>query len=72
MIEVTNERDYLDFVPEGMKPYCPGIELALPEGSESSLAAFENEFSHLCPNTIHCELRWQHGSKTARLELPEF
>jgi len=53
VIEVTNERDYLDFVPEGMKPYCPGIELALPEGSESSLAAFENEFSHLCPTTIH-------------------
>jgi hypothetical protein len=53
MIEVTNERHYLDFVPEGMKPYCPGIELALPEGSERSLAAFENELSHLCPNTLH-------------------
>ena len=53
LIEVENEKEYLDFVPKGMKPYCPGISLVLPETSERNLRDFEQEFSELQPYDLH-------------------
>jgi hypothetical protein len=53
LIEVEDHRAYRDFVPEGMEPYCPGISLVLPEGSDTTLADFEQEFHHLGPYHLH-------------------
>lgn len=53
LIEVANEEEYLNFVPRGMKPYCPGISLVLPKRSESSLRDSEQKFSELRPYALH-------------------
>ena len=53
LIEVEDEMEYLDFVPEGMEPYCPGISFALPEGSEKSVEDFGRELRHLQPYALH-------------------
>ena len=53
LIEVEDEKAYLDFIPAGMKPYCPGISLALPEGSGKRIQDFEREFRQLRPYALH-------------------
>jgi hypothetical protein len=53
LIEVTREKDYLAFVPKGMKPFCPGISLLIEEDSESTIEDYEQRFSHLHPYTLH-------------------
>jgi len=53
LIEVANEEEYLDFVPKGMEPYCPGISLVLPKGSEARIEDFEHEFGQLHPYALH-------------------
>jgi hypothetical protein len=53
VIEVEDHKEYLDFVPEGMKPYCPGISLIVPEGSNAAIGDFERRFRHLDPYTLH-------------------
>jgi hypothetical protein len=53
LIEVEDETVYLDFVPPGMKPYCPGISLALPEGSAKRIHDFERELRQLRPYALH-------------------
>lgn len=52
-IVVEDDQEYLDFVPEGMKPYCPGISLVLPEGTEATVGDYEREFRHLEPYNLH-------------------
>jgi hypothetical protein len=53
LIEVEDHQGYLDFVPAGMTPYCPGISLVVPDGSGSTIADFEREFRHLDPYPLH-------------------
>jgi len=53
LIEVKDEDQYLDFVPKGMKPYCPGISCALSKASEKSIVNFERRFHHLEPYALH-------------------
>jgi len=53
LIEVTDEEAYIEFVPEGMIPYCPGISLLLPRGSSRSLGDFANGFAYLQPYSLH-------------------
>ena len=53
MIEIEDEQEYLDFVPKGMKPYCPGISCSLSNASEKSIVDFERGFSHLKPYALH-------------------
>lgn len=53
LIEVEDEKQYLDFVPKGMKPYCPGISCALSKASEKTIADFERRFRHLKPYALH-------------------
>ncbi|MDX1436183.1 MAG: hypothetical protein R3335_05190 [Anaerolineales bacterium] len=52
-IEVTNEPDYLDFVPQGMVPFCPGINLLIPPDSPKGLSAYQTELQDWGPNTRH-------------------
>jgi hypothetical protein len=53
LIEVASEKEYREFVPKGMVPYSPGINLVLPEGSEKTLADFQEEFEGLRPYHLH-------------------
>lgn len=53
LIDVTSPKEYEEFVPKGMVPYSPGINLVLPEGSEKSLADFQQEFADLRPFRLH-------------------
>ena len=53
LIEVEDDKEYLDFVPKGMIPYCPGISLILSEGSKTTISDFEREFQRLCPYALH-------------------
>src|SRR5574340_791416 len=53
LIDVASEEEYRDFVPRGMAPYSPGINLVLPTGSGRTLADFQEEFAELRPYTLH-------------------
>jgi hypothetical protein len=53
LIEVEYDKAYLDFVPRGMIPYCPGISLTLPEDSGITISDFEKEFERLRPYPLH-------------------
>ena len=39
-IEVESEREYFDFLPKGMVPYCPGINLLIPRSSSSDIGDY--------------------------------
>jgi hypothetical protein len=51
LIEVEDERAYMEFIPEGMRPYCPGISLAVAQ--TEMLKDYEREFRHLRPYRLH-------------------
>jgi hypothetical protein len=53
LIEVEDPQAYLDFVPKGMVPYCPGLSLVAAEGSETTLNDFARAFHHLDPYMLH-------------------
>jgi hypothetical protein len=53
LIEVSREKEYLEFVPKGMKPFCPGISLIIAEDSESTIEGYEQNFNHLHPYKLH-------------------
>ena len=60
LIEVEDDQAYMDFIPDGMQAYCPGISLAL--SADESLAAYEGEFSHLRPYPLHVNYDGSPGS----------
>jgi hypothetical protein len=62
LIEVLNQNEYLDFVPEGMKPYCPGIAIVLPGDAEPSLDTFARQFTRLHPYLLHVNYDGTSGS----------
>ncbi len=39
-IEVESETEYFDFLPKGMVPYCPGINLLIPPSSSRDIGEF--------------------------------
>lgn len=39
-IEVENEREYFDFLPKGMVPYCPGINLLIPPSASRDIGDY--------------------------------
>ncbi len=51
LIEVEDDRAYLDFVPAGMRAYCPGISLAISQ--TKTIEDYEREFRHLRPYSLH-------------------
>jgi hypothetical protein len=51
LIEIDNTQEYLDFIPPGMVPYCPGISLLLPENE--SISPYERTFQHMEPYSLH-------------------
>jgi hypothetical protein len=53
LIEVTDPEDYLNFVPPGMLPYQPGLNLALEEGTEQQLAGLAEQFAGWGPYLLH-------------------
>lgn len=53
LIEIEDEREYLDFVLDGMKPYCPGISFAFARDSAKTLAEIDMMFRHLQPYDLH-------------------
>ncbi len=53
LIEVEDGRAYLDFVPNGMTPYAPGINLIVPEWAERELADFERRHAVFDPYRLH-------------------
>jgi hypothetical protein len=53
MIEVEHDQAYLDFIPNGMIPYCPGISLILPQDSKMAIGDLAEKFRPLRPYTLH-------------------
>lgn len=53
LIEVEDPKAYLDFVPNGMKPYEPGISLIVPEWAERDLADFDRRHTMFDPYRLH-------------------
>ncbi len=53
LIEVEDPKAYLDFAPLGMKPYTPGISLAVPEWADRDFPYFEQRFGALRPYRVH-------------------
>lgn len=52
-IHVDDEKDYLTFLPKGMVPYCPGINLVLAESIPTGLEAFKSRFKDWKPYSLH-------------------
>jgi hypothetical protein len=52
-IEVENERDYLAFLPKGMVPYCPGINLVLSKSAPTGLKGYQSKFKAWGPYSLH-------------------
>jgi hypothetical protein len=52
-ILVTDQQTYLDFVPPGMVPFSPGINLGLAEDSSKTIRDFREEFAEWEPYLLH-------------------
>ena len=52
-IEVESESEYLDFLPKGMVPYCPGINLLIPQRSAKDISDFQQAYQDWGSNSIH-------------------
>lgn len=52
-IDIEDERDYLEFLPKGMVPYCPGINLVLPESAPPGLKDFQSKLKDWGPYSLH-------------------
>ena len=52
-IQVTDADAYAAYVPEGMVPYSPGINLLLRGGTEGALATFAEAFREFRPYRLH-------------------
>lgn len=53
LIEVEDPKVYLDFVPNGMKPYEPGVNLVVPEWTDRDLEEFDRRHAMFDPYRIH-------------------
>ena len=53
LIDVEDPRAYLDFVPDGMKPYAPGVSLIVPHWAERDLSDFERRHAAFRPYALH-------------------
>ncbi|MDZ7843920.1 MAG: hypothetical protein U5K99_03850 [Anaerolineales bacterium] len=53
LIEVTDPEEYLSFVPPGMIPYEPGLNLALAENSPRPLSDYQERFQDWQPYLLH-------------------
>lgn len=53
LIHVTDAKAYADFVPDGMVPFCPGINLLLTPESGTSLEDYAHTFSAHRPRRLH-------------------
>ncbi|HII41450.1 MAG TPA: hypothetical protein HA326_09600 [Thermoplasmata archaeon] len=53
LIEVEDPKAYLDFVPNGMAPYAPGISLVVPDWAERDLAYFDRKHAMYDPYRLH-------------------
>ncbi len=53
LIEVEDPKAYLDFVPNGMTPYAPGISLVVPPWAERDLSDFERRNEAFRPYRVH-------------------
>jgi hypothetical protein len=52
-IEIENEKDYLDFLPKGMVPFCPGINLYIRQSSSKSINDFQQAHHDWGSDLIH-------------------
>jgi hypothetical protein len=52
-IEVESESEYFDFLPKGMVPYCPGINLLIPQRSSQGISDFQRAYQDWGSNSIH-------------------
>jgi hypothetical protein len=52
-VDVEDEKDYLTFLPKGMVPYCPGINLVLYDSVTTGLEAFQSKFKDWGPYSLH-------------------
>ena len=53
LIEVEDAQAYLDFCPNGMTPYAPGISLIVPDWAERDLADFDRRYGMFDPYRLH-------------------
>ena len=53
LIDVEDPKAYLDFVPDGMTAYSPGINLVVPEWAERELEDFEQKHDMFRPYRLH-------------------
>ena len=53
LIEVSDRKAYLDFVPPGMTPYSPGINLGIADNSSKTIQDYQEEFASWEPYLLH-------------------
>lgn len=53
LIDVEDAQAYLDFCPNGMTPYAPGVSLVVPEWAERDLADFDRRYAMFDPYRLH-------------------
>jgi hypothetical protein len=52
-IEVKDEHDYLAFLPKGMVPHCPGINLVLSKRATTGVKRFRDKYKDWEPYPLH-------------------
>jgi hypothetical protein len=57
LINVEDKREYANFIPDGMTPYCPGISLVVDPSSGRTLDDYQTAFKPWNPYRIHVAYR---------------
>ena len=52
-IEVESEQEYFDFLPRGMVPYCPGINLLIPQHWSNGISELQQRYQEWGSYSIH-------------------
>jgi hypothetical protein len=53
LIRVEDEREYADFIPPGMTPYCPGISVVVDPDSAETFKDYADAFRDWNPYGLH-------------------
>ena len=53
IIEVADAEIYLESIPKGMIPYCPGISLVVTPESSATIREYSDDFHHFEPYPLH-------------------
>jgi hypothetical protein len=60
LIEIEDDKAYMEFIPDGMRAYCPGISLAISDTEKMN--NLERQIQHLRPYALHVNYDGSPGS----------